>query len=349
MKLEKRHDIIKLVKPNGIGIELGVAEGVFSERILESQRLHYLYGVDLYNSDNHNINQYKRALTRTSCFRNSYELLRMSFSEALGLFPDNYFDFIYIDGYAHTGQDNGQTLYDWYPKLKRGGIFSGDDYHPHFPQTIEAVDRFSKEYDIPTNVIECHEPYSVWSEYPTWYMIDPRHNLKDKTVAIIGNAKSALNKNYGRTIDSHDIVVRMNRSPLIYGSYEFYDAIGSKFDIWAVWRFREYENLQKFVPRDTIQMSYWQDNAYRNINYYQENSHLDLMQRSGIGSPSTGLMVLDWVRSQKPKLVNIYGFDWKATPTWTDTDLNDQYHNFAKEREYCQNYFQNELGFCFHL
>lgn len=349
MKLEKRQDIIKLVKPNGIGIELGVAEGVLSERLLSSNKLSHLYGVDLYNTPDHDVNQYKRALNRTERFRNNYSLLRMSFSEALDLFPDNYFDFIYIDGYAHTGQDDGQTLYDWYPKLKRGGVFSGDDYHPHFPKTVESINKFSKEHNLQVKVINCHEPYSVWSEYPTWYVLDPRNDLSNKSVAIIGNARSLLDKNYGREIDSHDIVIRMNKSPLVFGSYEYYTAIGSKFDIWSVWRKREYENLTLFVPRDTIQMSYWQDNTDRSIDYYPESKYMPLIRNSGVGNPSTGLLTLDWVSHQSPKLVNIYGFDWKETPTLTDIDKNDLYHNFDKEREYCIKYFQQELGFCFNF
>lgn len=41
--------------------------------------------------------------------------------------------FIYVDGYAHTGEDRGKTLFDWYPKLKIGGLMAGDDYHDDWP------------------------------------------------------------------------------------------------------------------------------------------------------------------------------------------------------------------------
>ncbi len=32
-------------------------------------------------------------------------VLRATFAEALALFPDEYFDLVYLDGYAHTGND----------------------------------------------------------------------------------------------------------------------------------------------------------------------------------------------------------------------------------------------------
>ncbi len=41
-------------------------------------------------------------------------------------FPDNYFDFIFIDA-DHRYSQIKQDLIAWYPKLKKGGIFSGHD------------------------------------------------------------------------------------------------------------------------------------------------------------------------------------------------------------------------------
>lgn len=70
----------------------------------------------------------------------------MDFELAIDLFPNEYFDFIYIDGYAHTGQNEGKTLRQWYPKLKSGGIFSGHDYcAQRWPKTFNQVNQFLKE------------------------------------------------------------------------------------------------------------------------------------------------------------------------------------------------------------
>ena len=168
MKLKYRHEIIHLVKENGIGIELGVAQGEFAERILKADRLSLFYGVDKYD-DHHNEREYLQTLKRLMVYKN-YTLHRMTFDEALELFPDEHFDFIYIDGYAHTGQNNGKTLYDWYKKCKTGGIFSGDDYCIQYPKTMEQVDRFLKEKGLELNLIKCFEN-TIWSRNPTWYTI----------------------------------------------------------------------------------------------------------------------------------------------------------------------------------
>jgi hypothetical protein len=168
-----RHEIVNFAKPNGVGIELGVAQGEFAERILKSCYLSQFYGVDRY-SDHHNEAEYLKTLARLEKHtqHTQYHLYRMTFSDALKLFPDDHFDFIYIDGYAHTGEDGGQTFYDWYPKAKSGCVFGGDDYHERWPLVIENVDRFVKHFDLSLNVVNCSEQ-TVWSRYPTWYVIKP--------------------------------------------------------------------------------------------------------------------------------------------------------------------------------
>jgi hypothetical protein len=168
MQLQYRHDIVKLVKHQGIGIELGVARGEFAERILQSNHLSHFHGVDKYN-DHHDEREYQQTLKRLSPYRN-YTLHRMFFHEALNLFPDEHFDFIYIDGYAHTGQDNGKTLYDWYSKCKTGGIFGGDDYCDTYYPTMESVDKFVSDHKLKLHVINCSEN-TTWSRNPTWYVI----------------------------------------------------------------------------------------------------------------------------------------------------------------------------------
>ena len=96
----------------------------------------------------HDDDQYRAASARLASHGSRSSLLRMRFDEALGLFPDNHFDFIYIDGYAHTGQNDGQTLDDWWPKLKIGGLFSGDDFSVHWPRNVAAVNKFAKSRSL---------------------------------------------------------------------------------------------------------------------------------------------------------------------------------------------------------
>ena len=99
-------------------------------------------------------------------------VMRMRFDEALHLFADESLDFIYVDGYAHDGELNGQTFREWYPKLKRGGFIAGDDYAAEWPLVVAAVDAFIAENDLELHVIDCHE--DKWnSMYPTWFAMKP--------------------------------------------------------------------------------------------------------------------------------------------------------------------------------
>lgn len=174
VELRERYDVSLLAPPGGVGIELGVAEGVFSERVLQRSALSFLYSVDIYAGDRgHNDDEYRRALTRLMPHRCRNTILRMRFDEAVKLFVDNTFDFVYIDGYAHTGQEGGRTLEEWWPKAKPGAIFGGDDYSPGWPLTKGAVDEFVARRGLELNVIENPNPDSPWSQHPTWWVRKP--------------------------------------------------------------------------------------------------------------------------------------------------------------------------------
>lgn len=163
----RRHDIVSHLSGNtNIGLELGVAEGIYSKRMVNSNVFKVFYGIDAY-ADMHDTFEYKRALKHIGLEAN-YKLLRMKFDEALDLFDDSYFDFIFVDGYAHTGQEGGKTLYDWYPKLKVGGIMAGDDYHDDWPLVKHSVNEFAAQLGVElmtTDVVESN-PYS---QFPCWY------------------------------------------------------------------------------------------------------------------------------------------------------------------------------------
>jgi hypothetical protein len=92
----------------------------------------------------------------------------MRFDEAVSLFPDEYFDFVYVDGYAHTGEENGQTFEDWWPKLKPGGLFAGDDYAPCWPKVVEAVDRFAASKNLKLMLLEPAQQGNKHPPYPSW-------------------------------------------------------------------------------------------------------------------------------------------------------------------------------------
>jgi hypothetical protein len=189
-KVEKdfhRHNVIDaLAGSDNVGIELGVAGGDFSKRMVDSGKFRIFYGVDLYG-DHHNTDEYRRALQHVGLEHN-YRLLRMTFDEALALFDDDYFDFIYFDGYAHTGEEGGKTFVDWFRKVKAGGILAGDDYHDDWPLVKWAVNTFAKVLGAELSVTGQVEQSNL-SRYPSWFFTKPANAdlagaLDDKLFAI---------------------------------------------------------------------------------------------------------------------------------------------------------------------
>lgn len=165
-----RFSIVNLLEgSDNVGIELGVAAGGFSARMVQSGTFRKAFGVDLY-SDHHDLKEYKIAL-KTIGLEENYSLLKMSFDDALDLFPDQFFDFIYIDGYAHTGEQGGKVFFDWLSKLKPGGILAGDDYDDRWPLVKEAVHYFVEQLGAKLHVTDPSKvSTNVFDASPSWFI-----------------------------------------------------------------------------------------------------------------------------------------------------------------------------------
>ncbi|MCG8603179.1 MAG: class I SAM-dependent methyltransferase [Verrucomicrobiales bacterium] len=126
-----------------LGVELGVASGRYSEHLLQQCPVRRLYSIDAWAGDRgHDIAQCDAATRRLSKYGTRSIVIRARFEEALALFPDPTLDFVYIDGYAHEGNEAGQTLTTWWQKVRPGGILAGHDYHPRWEKNVAAVDAF---------------------------------------------------------------------------------------------------------------------------------------------------------------------------------------------------------------
>lgn len=136
-------------------VELGVAAGKFAELLLDANpKLHYI-GVDRW-ADHHDEAERIRAGDRLAKFRGRAILVQSTFEDALPFFDDGCCDMVYVDGYAHTGQEEGKTLFDWWPKVRSGGIFAGHDYDAYYPQTVRAVNAFVETLRAAGEAIELH-------------------------------------------------------------------------------------------------------------------------------------------------------------------------------------------------
>jgi len=152
------------------GVELGVAGGSFSRRILSNCALRCLYSVDAWAGDrSHDLSEYAKAARSLAKFGERSILLRSRFDEALPLFADASLDFVYVDGYAHGGNEGGATLDDWWPKVRAGGIFAGHDYSAAWPRNVEAVDAF-----LLRNRIDRRKLHLTSADaHPSWILLKP--------------------------------------------------------------------------------------------------------------------------------------------------------------------------------
>ena len=60
-------------------------------------------------------------------------------------FPDGFFDWVYIDA-LHTRDAALGDMRAWWPKLRRGGLFSGDDYGDINDTELMPSSRYRKQY-----------------------------------------------------------------------------------------------------------------------------------------------------------------------------------------------------------
>ena len=165
--------------------------------------------------------------------------------------------------------------------------------------------------------------------------------FENKTVAVVGNAQSLKSKNYGKEIDSHDVVVRINRG--ISASDMHTNSFGKKTNVWM---FNLYnDKLKSFHSSLSIDNKYYKmqmnyDKNNRNFDYsYPKEYYLELFSYFDPKKPTTGIRCLHYISKCNPKSVDVYGFDWKETPTFYDRYANDSQHDYAKEKEYCINHF----------
>lgn len=173
-----REDLPNLIKKNNaVGIELGVAKGDFSKILINSKKFSLFFGVDSYSLKHHNKKEYLTALKKVGIFTN-YKLLNMTFDDALELFPNNSLDFIYFDGYAHTGQNYGDTIIKWSKKLKKNGIMSGDDYDIKWELNKEIIDNFANDNNLEIFITDKNKKKHLYS---SWFI---KVNKKIRTKKI---------------------------------------------------------------------------------------------------------------------------------------------------------------------
>jgi hypothetical protein len=143
----RRTFLLKMLPTGSVGAEIGVHRGDFSERILsivKPVKLHLIdpwkyesseayknawYGGRAQGGQAEMDNRYAAVLARfrSQIVSGQVFVHRSSSEERCGDFPDDYFDWVYIDG-NHLYEFVKKDLELYYHKVRRGGYLMGDDY-----------------------------------------------------------------------------------------------------------------------------------------------------------------------------------------------------------------------------
>ena len=172
-----RVEFIKHNNLSGIGVEIGVQSGDYAKRILENSDLHLIlldswrhiegYPDKANVATDHHLMLMNNTLNRLIPeFENRFTLIRELSEKAASFFPDNFFDFIYLDA-DHSEKFVYAELHRWWPKLKKNGLIAGHDYLNLQDEINDfgvktAVDNFFGERNIQVNVVDI--------QFPTWYV-----------------------------------------------------------------------------------------------------------------------------------------------------------------------------------
>ena len=154
-----------------------------------------------------------------------------------------------------------------------------------------------------------------------------------KSVAIVGNARSLLDKNQGKEIDSHDVVIRFNRG--FPGP-----KVGNKTSLLFLATTLSLNELKLFGRVVLIKRS----KLSKNICHFSINpaDRVSLCQGASVyaskmgykeSQPSTGFVAINFALSTQASSIDLYGFDFFESPTYYNQVGYQTLHNGEKEAE----------------
>ena len=135
------------------GLEIGVRDGISGSAFMRTN-IEHMYGFDCLEWEA------GRKLEAESDGRYQYVIGKSP--ECSEAFEDEVFDVIFLDG-DQSYEGVKRDLHAWWPKLKSGGLFCGDDYH-HASNSdegrygvIQAVEEFGECKIVPVRLLyyEC--------------------------------------------------------------------------------------------------------------------------------------------------------------------------------------------------
>ena len=159
--VSREKEFLELMRDAGfkIGVEVGVQQGKYSERLCQLIPGLKLYSVDPWEtqpgyrkhiSQNEFNGFYEEAKERLAPY--DCTLVKEYSVDAARMFEDGSIDFVYIDGH-HDFANVVRDIAAWSPKVRKGGIISGHDFRQPkrnrgTHNIVEAVNGWTQSYNI---------------------------------------------------------------------------------------------------------------------------------------------------------------------------------------------------------
>ena len=176
------------------GVEIGVQAGKFSKVLCDANPAMEFYGVDpwlqypelpIWGDQLSQDLGYEIAKARVPA---NCRLIRKKSMDAVKGFPDNYFDFVYVDG-NHEFIAATEDIHYWLQKIRIGGILAGHDYRRYYPRSFihvhQVVHAFTDAYNIKPWFVTDPETEKVRSFF--WVKTDLGY-LREEYIANLPHA-----------------------------------------------------------------------------------------------------------------------------------------------------------------
>ena len=161
--------------------------------------------------------------------------------------------------------------------------------------------------------------------------------LSDRSISLVGNARSLNEKSFGTDIDKNEIIIRLNRAPILSESSH-----GKK----TSWIATATSLPNSLLALHNPEIILWMTPKVRKLglnlinfsSFYLHKKKANEILKIKIGArPSVGLMIFDLIQKSEASKIDIFGFDFFESLSNSGRRTLEQVpHNFISEKDYFQ-------------